>query len=494
MSQTTQAQTESEPQSFWSLSPDDLKSLQAHLVSQLQEIDSQSQLTRYRPYQKQIDFHSAGSGYRERLLMAGNQLGKTLAAGMEIAMHAIGQYPDWWTGRRFDRPIAAWAAGVTGESTRDNVQRILLGRAGSFGTGSIPKALLLDTSSSRGLADSVDTIRVRHASGGVSQIALKSYEKGREKWQGETLDIVWFDEEPPQDIYTEGLTRTNATGGFSMMTFTPLLGMSQVVRRFLMEKPPGVSVTQMTIDDVGHYSDEQKAQIIASYPAHEREARTKGIPQLGSGRVFPIEEGAIKCASILIPDHWARISGLDFGWDHPSAGVQLAHDRDTDTLYVTAAHRAREQTPAMFAAAVRPWGEWPWAWPHDGLQHDKGSGDQLAALYRAQGLKMLPERATFPDGDSGVEAGIQTMLERMQTGRLKVFGHLVEWFEEFNLYHRKPMPDGSVKIVKMNDDLLSATRYAVMMLRYAKTKTELKVKKGPTQQMYMPQPQGWMGG
>ena len=422
-------------------------------------------LTDYRPYDKQRDFHAAGAGYRERLLMAGNQLGKTLSAGAEYAMHLTGNYPAWWTGRRWDRPIVGWAAGVTGESTRDNVQRMLLGRPGSFGTGMIPKASLIDTVAARGVADLVDTIRVRHASGGESIVGLKSYEKGREKWQGETLDIVWFDEEPPQDIYTEGLTRTNATGGMVFLTFTPLLGMSDVVKRFLIDKVVGTHVTQMTIDDAGHYTPEQRAAIVASYPEHEREARAKGIPTLGSGRVYPISEEAIKVESFAIPAHWPQLGGIDFGWDHPSAGVRVAWDRDADTLYVIAAHRAREQTPAMFAAAVKPWGAWlPWAWPHDGLQHDKGSGEELANQYRAQGLLMYAERATFPDGTNGLEAGVMEMLDRMKTGRLKVFSHLNDWFEEFRLYHRK---DGL--IVKENDDLLSATRYAMMMRRIATT-------------------------
>ncbi len=220
---------------------------------------------------------------------------------------------------------------------------------------------------------------------------------------------------------------------------------------------------QAGIEDAGHFTAEDRARIIASYPSWEREARTKGIPQLGSGRVFPIDEDDIKCDAIPIPPHWVQIGGLDFGWDHPSAGARLAWDRDADCLYVIAAHRQREQTPAMFAASVRPWGDWlPWAWPHDGLQHDKGSGDQLAAQYRAQGLKMLPMRATFEDGSNGVEAGIAEMFDRMQTWRLKVFSHLRDWFEEFNLYHRK---DGI--IVKLGDDLLSATRYAMMMRRFA---------------------------
>lgn len=444
---------------------------------------SQEKLRDYRPYPKQAEFHKAGATHRERLLMAGNQLGKTLSAGFEVAMHATGRYPEWWEGRRLDKPIVGWCAGVTGLSTRDNPQRILLGRPGSWGTGSIPKADIIGTSSSRGLADAVDTLRVRHISGGESQLSFKTYEQGREKWQGETLDLLWFDEEPPQDIYTEGLTRTNATGGMVFLTFTPLLGMSDVVKRFLLDKVEGTHVTQMTINDAYHYTDEQRRAIIASYPEYERDARTKGIPQLGSGRVFPVSESAITCESFPIPSHWPRIGGIDFGWDHPSAGVMCAWDRDADCFYVTAAFRAKAQTPALFAAAVKAWGEWPWAWPHDGLQHDKGSGEQLARQYKSQGLNMLPVRATFEDGTNGVEAGVMDMLDRMQTGRLKVFAHLRDWFEEFNLYHRK---DGL--IVKEGDDLLSATRYALMMRREAKTKGVRHL-----QQVYSaPSPQGWM--
>jgi len=211
-------------------------------------------------------------------------------------------------------------------------------------------------------------------------------------------------------------------------------------------------VTTMTIYDVDHYSDAEREKIIASYPAHQRDARAKGIPTLGSGRIFPVEEESIKIAAFPIPAHWAQINGLDFGWDHPSAAARLAWDRDNDVIYVTAVHRAAQQTPVLFAPAVKAWGEWiPCAWPHDGLQHDKGSGEELAGQYRAAGLNMLEERATWEDGSNGVEAGVLEMLDRMQTGRFKVFSHLEEFFDEFRLYHRK---DG--KIVKLMDDILSA--------------------------------------
>jgi len=427
----------------------------------------ENRLSYYRPYQKQMKFHAAGVNKRERLFMAGNQLGKTVSGAAEMAMHLTGRYPDWWQGRRFTRPIVAWASGVTGLSVRETTQRLLVGRAGEYGTGFIPKDCIIgEPKRAMGVPDLLDSVQVRHITGGISRCAFKSYEQGREKWQGETLDIVWFDEEPTDDIYAEGLTRTNATGGMAYMTFTPLLGMSNVVRRFLSEPSPDRVVVNMTIDDVEHYTEEQKRTIIDGYRVHERESRAKGIPMLGSGRIFPVTEESIMCESFAIPEWWAQIGAIDFGWDHPTAAVNLAWDRDTDTVYVTATHRQKEATPIMHAAALRSWGDWkPWAWPHDGLQHDKGSGDQLASLYRQNGLKMLPERATFPDGSSGVEAGLMNMLDRMQTGRLKVFRHLSEWFEEFRMYHRK---DGQV--IKEFDDILSATRYGIMMLRHATVK------------------------
>lgn len=226
------------------------------------------------------------------------------------------------------------------------------------------------------------------------------------------------------------------------------------------------AVVQMTIDDAEHYTPAQRQAIIDSYPEHEREARVRGIPSMGSGRVFPVPEESITCPPMAIPSHWPQINGVDFGWDHPFAAVNLAWDRDGDVVYVCREYAARETTPIIHAASVKPWGEWiPCSWPHDGLQHDKGSGEQLKEQYAKQGLEMLSERATFPDGTFGVEAGIMDMLDRMKTGRWKVFSTCGGWLQEFRIYHRV---DGL--IVKERDDRISASRYALMMLRHAITK------------------------
>jgi phage terminase large subunit-like protein len=215
------------------------------LEQETQKRAARNRLRSYRPYSKQLEFHAAGKDNSERLFMAGNQLGKTLSGSAEWAMHLTGRYPDWWQGATFNKPVMMWAAGVSGESTRDNPQRLLVGPPAmeeQWGTGMIPHDCLVDHNRAMGVPNLLDSVIVRWGGGGDVQagqsvLSFKSYEKGREKWQGPTLDGVWFDEEPPLPIYTEGLTRTNngQRGQFIIVTFTPLLGMSEVVSLFLLE-------------------------------------------------------------------------------------------------------------------------------------------------------------------------------------------------------------------------------------------------------------------
>ncbi|MGB0843700.1 MAG: terminase large subunit domain-containing protein [Alphaproteobacteria bacterium] len=442
----------------------------------------------YKPYAKQKLFHHSGKKSRERLLMAGNQLGKTRAASFEVAMHLTGQYPKWWRGRRFNRPIHAWASSLTSEATRDNPQRALLGesnsvlalprgvepRGGGLDVGTLaalPLGTVLTTTRAGSSAPgALDSIQVAHKSGGVSVLSFKSYSQGREKWQGPKLDLVWFDEEPPIDIYLEGLTRTNASGGMVMMTFTPLLGYSDVVQRFWDAKLGGAKsntdlcVVHMTIDEVKHINWRVKKRIIASYPEYERDARTKGLPSMGSGRIFTTDEAKLKVKRFPIPDHWLTLGGIDFGWDHPTAAVKLAWDRDADHVYVVEAYRKAKQTPSVHAETIKGWGAaLQIAWPHDGLQHDKGSGRSLAEVYSGVGLKMLPEHARMETGGNSLEASLMAWIERIDAGRFSVFENLELWFEEYRTYHRK---EG--KIVAIRDDLMSATRYALMSLRFGR--------------------------
>ena len=243
-------------------------------------------------------------------------------------------------------------------------------------------------------------------------------------------------------------------------------------------------VTRMTIDDAGHYTFAQRQAVVEGYQEHEREARVRGLPALGAGLVFPVADARIECDPIALPDHWPRINGLDFGWEHPFAAVALAWDRDADVIYVTAEYVEAKATPVVHAAAIKPWGDWiPCAWPHDGLQHDKGSGAALAGQYGAQGLNMHSEHATHAEGGFGTEAGISEILARMQTGRFKVFKSCAGWFVEKRNYHRK-----NGLIVKERDDLMSATRIGVMMRRFAIVKPVKRERRGVDGAA-----SGWMG-
>lgn len=197
-----------------------------------------------------MQFFAGGAEHIERCMMAANRVGKTWGVGAyETTLHLTGLYPDWWVGRRWDRPTRAWVAGDTRTTTRDIVQHALMGvggegSAGEIGTGMIPGELIVgQPSSMQGVPGGFDTVRVSHKSGGTSILQFKSYDQGRRTFQGTKKDLCWFDEEPPIEVYEEGLLRLTATApgednGLMLCTFTPLLGLSKVALKFLPELAP----------------------------------------------------------------------------------------------------------------------------------------------------------------------------------------------------------------------------------------------------------------
>ena len=455
------------------------------LAGVIDEYLKTDQLQDYRAYPKQLEFHHAGFRYRNRLLRAGNQNGKTMACGAEAAMHLTGEYPDWWRGKRFEHPITLWASSETGETTRDNCQRMLLGLPGRIGTGMIPKRCLTPMyGRSKGVAQLYDYYLIQHVSGGVSMLKFRYYAQDRETWQGPPVHVVWFDEEPPDDKYAEGLARTIAARGITMLSFTPLKGYSNVVNMYLNDKDPQSDRfdVHMTIHDALHISAEQREREIARWPVHERRARIMGEPALGEGRIFPFDEEDLLVKGFKIPDHWPQIAALDFGGAsmqaHPTAAVKLAWDRDSDTVFVTKDYRKKGLTPPMHWLTLRMWGEHlKWAWPRDGLQTEKGTGVRLIQLYRAEGMKALAQFAQYPERNRKVrggrkpgsinsaislERGILDMYTRMESDRFKVFETCEAFMSEYRLYHRE---DG--KIVGTFDDVMDACRYGIMSLRHA---------------------------
>jgi phage terminase large subunit-like protein len=429
----------------------------------------------YKPYPKQQAFHDAGASYRERLLMAANRVGKSYCGAAETAIHLTGEYPGDWLGRRWERPIKAWAIGETGGVTRDISQGLLCGEPGvdsALGSGMIPReAIDGKPSLARGVTDAFDTVQVKHLApdgasfDGISVLRFKTYEQGRQKLQGESLDFFWCDEEPPQAEYSEIMTRIGDKDGCGIITFTPMQGMSKVVLRFLNEPSDTRFVIGMTIEDAEHIPPEKRRAIIDAYMPHEREARAKGIPMMGEGAVFTTPESMIMEPAIeYVPEHWSKLWNMDFGIAHPFAAVLSAWDKDADVFHVLNTIRMSDKQPIHHAKAIKSIaGNIPVGWPHDGNNREKGSGEVLSKLYRAEGLLTTPTHMTWPDGGVSVEAGIMEITQRMNSNRFKVAAHLGEWFEEYRLYHRK---DGL--IVATHNDLLDATRGGIMGKRYGK--------------------------
>lgn len=403
----------------------------------------------------------------------------SLCAANEVAMHATGEYPDWWQGHRFLRPPDILVGSNTNETGRDICQKELFGDPDDMsrrGTGTVPRAAIGEIVRKPGVPNAYSSVLVKHISGGWSKVSFRAYEQGPHKHMGLRVDFGWMDEEPPQDIWSQYVRSILATNGKLILTFTPENGITQVVYHFMNDIQAGEAMMTATWADADHFKDPAvRARKLALIAPHEREMREKGIPVMGSGLVFPVPESTYVIEPIQIPRHFRRICGIDFGYDHPFAAGWIAHDPETDTVYIYDAYRERQQTPPTHAAAIKARGEWiPVAWPHDGMSHDKGSGIPLADQYRSLGVNMLKEKFSNPptpwkdegSGGQGVEVGLMEMLTRMETGRLKVFSTCTPFLEEIRMYHRK---DG--KIVKLFDDTISSIRYAVMSLRHATTQT-----------------------
>ena len=408
-------------------------------------------------YVKHLEFFSAGKTFRERLMLAANRVGKTEGVGgYELTLHLTGRYPSWWTGRRFTRPISAWAAGDTGTTVRDIIQKKLLGPIGAFGTGLIPgDSIARIVRGGGGLPDKVDSIYVKHVSGGVSGLVLKTYDQRRESFQGTEQDVIWLDEEPDLGIYTECLLRTMTNDGMVMLTFTPLLGMSEVVLSFLPDGKLDAAaatatkyVVMATWDDAPHLGEQAKKDLWNSIPPFQRDARSKGIPQLGAGAIYPVPETDLLVDPFAIPAHWPIGYGLDVGWNC-TAGVWGAHDRSCDTLYLIHEHRRSQAEPSVNVHGIKAPGAWiPGFIDPASRGRSQRDGMQLLQDYKDLGLKL--ELA-----DNGVESGLYSVWNRMSTGRLKVFRSMSNWLQEFRLYRR----DEKGHVVKNNDHLMDAMRY-----------------------------------
>jgi phage terminase large subunit-like protein len=470
--------------------PNDLRRHAKRMFTEREYRQRYRRLDFYKPNRKQLEFHNLAAS--ERLLRAGNQEGKTHSAGAELAMHACQIYPAWHKGRKFsqklpiERPFdfLGWAGSTTSSATRDGIQIKLLGdirEKDGLGTGLIPLDNLTGgrIGMARGIDAFVDTINLTREDGGKAVIRQKTGEMERRAWQGEAVDVAWLDEDFGDDsVYGEVLARLVTTNGIVMVTMTPMLGTTPIRKRF-KEKHPGTAEVLMGLDDAlvsngGHIPDEAVPAIKARYKESERQTRLYGADMQGEGAVFetPIERIKQNFNYREFPDSWRWLWGLDFrhsgnaSGGHPFAAVLGCHSgTDGDVIHIVEAFKmfGLAETHVRRIKEHRYWRA-PCTFGHDG---GRGAslvdGETIAQLYRRLGLNMLDSHATFQSGGYNFEAGITELENRFATGRLVVAQHLSAFFDEYQGFHRI---NGQVH--KVDDDLLSATRFLCMQIRSAK--------------------------
>jgi phage terminase large subunit-like protein len=420
-------------------------------------------------YKKHMLFFRLGNTKSTRGFIAGNRTGKTEGGGgYEVTLHLTGRYPAWWQGARFDAPVRVWVAGDTSKTVRDIVQQKMLGDWGKFGTGLIPATDVGKHTPKMGIGEAVDTITIKHYDvdgnyDGDSKMTFKSYDQGREVFQGTEQDIIWLDEESNDSIRGECMLRLMTTDGLLIETFTPLRGITPIVMQYL----PGGAVTDQIAadghasmddkalvmagwDDVPHLGDKEKRRMLAETPPHLRDARSKGIPSLGAGAIYPVPESEIKVKDFAIPDHWVRLYALDVGWNR-TAALWGALDKDTDTMYLVSEHYRGQAEPSIHANAIQARGK-QLRGVIDPAARGRSQADGIALMQSYKDLGLHLSLA-----NNGVESGIYDMWQRLSTGRLKVFGSLENFFTEYRLYRRNEKG----AIVKENDHLMDCARYLV---------------------------------
>lgn len=458
------------------LDPEEKEELLA-LLEMREDYDRYNKIENFGPYDFQKKFYAASKTHKRRFLCAANRIGKSFSEAAEFAWHLTGIYPYDYEGHKFPKPILAWAVGITGESTQKVLQKELFGTAdardaASIGTGAIPKRHIVPDSIARD-GQRILSAKIKHFNSrgewdGDSIIEFRSTQQGEHVLMGATVDYIWLDEEDPfrsLEIYAQCVTRTATTGGLVTITATPENGLTKLVDMFMNDKSGKLYFQNATWDDAPHLDEETKKELLASIPEWQHEMRTRGLPILGQGLIYPIAESSIMAEPFEIPDHWPRLCAVDIGVTHDTAAVWTALDPETDTVYIYDCYHSPDGVPSVHATAINSRGTYvPVVLPHDADNMERGSGRTVASYYRESGVNALIETFHNPIGVDGrknnfVEPGLMHMMQRMKTGRLKVFRTCHRFFEEMRRYHRK---DG--KIVKTFDDTMDAARYSVMSI------------------------------
>lgn len=444
------------------------------------------------PWQRKLA--NSSSDYTVIGCIASNQTGKTESVAAITCMHLLGEYPDWYTGKRYSKPVTVVMAGVNSNHNRIVLQEKMFGTANrniesDVGTGMLPLDRIVPNSIIKARDGGITGCQVIHSSGGSSILEFRAYEQGREAIQGFPADLIIIDEQPKDDFWSEALVRTAARDGLVMCAFTPLKGLTGLVQKFwdLPVHPDAPEddygkkwkhdpvnkwlMIRSTWDDIEHMTEESKATQRAGMMDFEIATRTMGIPMSGEGRIYPhnIKDITFHDESV-IPAGVDELIGIDFGFTRdPAAAVHVKYDSEHDIVYVVGEwkkHINHLKEHAKGIWSLNPY--CPVAFPRDGNNYSdfKGGATVASTLRDEYQVLLLPNPFMNPVGTDGkknnhLSPGFTEINSRLSDGRLKILADCTELINEFNNYSY----DSNGKPMKGSEDhLMDAFRYAVMTI------------------------------
>jgi phage terminase large subunit-like protein len=453
------------------------------LVIAVQEDMQFNQLRYFRPFEHQLRFFETGAADR-RGILAANRIGKTVSTCYETAMHLTGRYPAWWQGRRWHQPITAMVAGEGWQQVAMVLQNELLGTQDikiqdSIGTGALPRdSIVLDTMRNDG-ANCLG-VEIRHTSGSNSYLVFANYTQEVRQMQGFRLHLAVFDEQPPDDFFSEIVTRTATTQGQVLCSFTPLKGLNGLVSKF-WNREEGYEHIRVSWDDVPEYDPwgepfllmSTRLQLERDYLPHERDARRNGRPVMGKGAVFQIRSWPTYRSGdydFRNTRGLHRIIALDLGLVNDKTVITLMYwdpnEREAWLHTQIVVKGVEEANPMNYINhLMRPevFGT-PIVLPPDASTPGRYTMSSLSIrqLFEEYELNVHPDPVMNPADDQGRRTnhksyGINMMRQMLELGTLHVNENCTEFLREAQNY----FVDAQGRFSDP-DDAIDSARYALL--------------------------------
>jgi phage terminase large subunit-like protein len=399
-------------------------------------------------------------------IVSGNRTGKTTLVRAILAQWITGIYFPWYDGYKFSRSLTIMCLCDTNQNLRDVWSEPLIGhkqKDGSFSGGFIPAENIVSVTFRASTGGLVDKAIIKNSYGSHSTLYFRCYQQDREAFQGYTLDVVCFDEEPKQAIYGEIMTRLMTAASTKdskvLISYTPLKGMGELVMQIenefkLPESQKSMGTTRVSMYEVPHISKEIIEMSKKRWPRLEWDARIYGIPSAGQGMIFSIPDDDISVDPFAIPQSWPRFMGFDYGYNR-TAAVYCTIDPNTKIIYVYDTLILKEKSPAEHYMALRQKGGlWIPGASETALIMD--SGQKRLEHYIGLGLNLFP--AVKAKQRDCLLANLDILYEMFLNGEIKVFKTLSDFFAEKAVYHLTE----KMKITDLAHDLMDAFRYAVI--------------------------------